>query len=66
MTKRFFVWWWRRLTEQSGEGRLVGFGGQGFRVQYDHGVSCPMSYDMARDYAEMFGGTVILREEVSR
>lgn len=62
--RRFIVWWWRRLTEESGRGRLRGFGGDGFRVRYDDGmVSERMAYDIASDYAEMFGGTVILHEE---
>lgn len=49
----------------SGRGRLWGFGPGGWQVVYPSsefdpkgGVSCEMSYDVACDYAEMFGGTV--------
>lgn len=55
-----FLHWWRMLTEPSGAGRLHGFGPCGWTVQYDDGtIRQPCAYDVACDYADMFGGTVI-------
>ena len=58
-----FLWWaiWNRSSHQ-----LLNYGyvSGRFRVRYDDGeVSMPMYYNTARDYAEIFGGTVILKEE---
>ncbi len=55
---------WRLAVEPSGRGRLQDGTGR-WRVRYQEnaeiprgGVSRPMCYDVASDYAEMFGGVV--------
>lgn len=57
---------WRLLVEPSGKGRLQGFGPERWRVRYapctenpEGGVSHALAYDVACDYAEMWGGTVV-------
>ena len=56
---RTLLHWWRLLTEPSGRGRLRGFGPKRWRVRYSDGnVSTGMGYDVACDYASMFGGSV--------
>lgn len=50
---------WRLLTEPSGRGCLFGWSmPQRWRVRYIDGMSQPMAYDVACDYAEMFGGSI--------
>lgn len=50
--------WWRLLTQPSGKGRLVGAVG-GWQVVYPDGsLSRPLAYDVACDYAAIFGGEV--------
>jgi hypothetical protein len=49
----------RKLTQPSGAGRLLGFGDPKWQVHYSDGnKSRPMHYDVACDYASMFGGEV--------
>ena len=57
--------WWRLLTEPSGKGRLQIFGSRRWRVRYtprlefpDGAFSAPLAYDVACDYAELWGGVV--------
>ena len=49
---------WHMLTQQSGLNRLFGFV-RGWQVAYPDGAhSESMAYDVACEYAAMFGGTV--------
>jgi hypothetical protein len=51
--------WWRLLIEPSGEGKLFGVGMPSrWRVRYKDGVSRPMAYNTACNYARMFDGKV--------
>lgn len=60
--------WWRLLVEPSGHGRLMAMQPKRWQVVYPEaiefgmkmpgGVSIPMAYDVACDYAGLFGGTV--------
>lgn len=45
------------MTQPSGRNRLRGMVG-GWQVVYADGVSQSMAYDVACDYAKMFGGKV--------
>jgi hypothetical protein len=67
---KLLLHWWRLLTTESGAGRLFGISQpRGWRVRYaaeklsdgtyvPSGLSIPMAYDTACDYAKIFGGTV--------
>lgn len=52
--------WWRLLTEPSGLGRLQAVVDNRWYVQYrDGGKTVGMCYDVACNYAELFGGEVL-------
>lgn len=52
------IHWWRLLTQPSGKGRLRGFV-RGWQVLYPDGkLSQQMAYDVACEYATIFGGEV--------
>jgi hypothetical protein len=51
--------YWRLLTEPSGRGRLQTVTARRWYVQYrDGNKTVPLCYNVACDYAEMWGGEV--------
>lgn len=51
---------WRLLVEPSGKDRIFCFQPKRWQVVYPCGnKSIPMAYDVACDYRDLFGGTVI-------
>ena len=55
----WFIHFFRLLWEPSGHGRLFAFQPRRWRVKYKDGkYSMGMAYDVACDYAIIFGGTV--------
>jgi hypothetical protein len=54
------IHFWRLWNEPSGHGRLLGTRDWNWQVEYNDGeVSIPMAYDIACEYASMFGGKVV-------
>jgi hypothetical protein len=57
--KKKLLHWWRLLTEPSGRGRVQSMGPRRWFVRYPDGkMTVPLAYDIACDYAEMWGGEV--------
>ena len=57
---KFLLHVWRLTFEPSGKERLLCFGNPKWQVIYNDGnKSIPMHYDVACDYADMFGGKVV-------
>jgi hypothetical protein len=51
--------WWRLLTEPSGKHTTFIIAGRWQAAYPDGKKSMPMAYDVACDYAEIYGGKVI-------
>jgi hypothetical protein len=56
---KYLLHLWRLLVEPSGKGRLQAVAAKRWVVHYHDGnVTVPLCYDVACDYAEMWGGEV--------